>query len=302
MKFMKSNKSSRPIPLYMLLASLFVTGIGFIIMLCFTGGSESNSRGSYTDYIISEYDGNFEFHPLLKDYMLVSSGLNGGNNRMTQVYSDGDIEIAFSYRALSETENQFAEEMGTELERWIIDASLGEASLTAYLTNKKTGGFYEIYAESMDMSADELARKLDNNVIVHTPWERKYRPKLSPYAWFEIIDWDKEWIGLYDCKGYGKEIRDGLYKLLSSSEWKCTFSDGSAIDYQALCRFTWQCGNYICRLDVCDDGYVYYYESWEETDNPGSFTGYYSACYKPVSGKDGRRITDEASRLAESLN
>lgn len=297
----KKQKTGRPLPLYILLAGLLVIGIGLIIILCNTGGLDSDKQNSYIDYIVSEYDGGFDFLPIGDNYKLISSGLNGGNNRMTQVYSDGDIEVAFSYRALSETENQFAEEMGTELERWIIDASLGSAVLRAYLKNKDTGNYYEIFAESMDMTAVGLAKKMDNHVMVYTPWEKKYRPKLSPYGWYEIIDWASEWQGIYECEGYGEAIKSGLYALLGAYEWKCSSNDGTAIDYEALCRFTWQAGNYICRMDVCEGGHMYYYESRENPVKPGSFTGHYSACYEPASRKDGRRITDDALSLSDSL-
>ncbi len=171
----RRRRSGGPLPLHALIAAIFVSGVGTLIALCAADGPEGGPA-SYAACLVAEYEGVFGFRMNGDGFALVAQGLNGGNSRQTQVYSDGESEIAFSYRALTATENQLAESAGVRLERWAPDPSLGQAALTLYLRDDKSGGYYLFFAESCDMTAEELAGTVGGAVAIDTAWGRTYTP------------------------------------------------------------------------------------------------------------------------------
>ena len=97
------------------------------------------------------------------------------------------------------------------------------------------------------------------------------------------------------------KLKKGLHDILNGCEWKCTYTDGSCIDYQALCSFTWHTDGLNCRLDVCSDGYVYYDESSPDPNRPGEYAGYFSCNFKPASLRTGIKVAAEFKELTDGL-
>lgn len=228
--------------------------------------TETALKHSADEYLIGGYEEG-EVSLALEDetFSITAEGLHGGTLRMTRVYTNGDRNIALSWRYFTEAENLLVEQALLNMGGFEIEKGLGEAVAIAILPAEREGEYIAVYAESTDMTARELREAVDGKVCVTCDWWIQYYPRAGGNIWTAltgISDITNPLLridGGMDCSlsqtpGLTEEFSEGLLEIFKSSRWRLVKEHGSEIEGSVI-SFAEHC---FIKLAFYDDGTTAY--------------------------------------------
>ncbi len=156
---------------------IFLSVFSTLLALGRLEGTDVAEKRSAAEYLTGSYEkGNVDVAFEDGAFSLAAEGLHGGTLRMTRIYSDGKKELSLSWAHFSQTENELVARAGLKTGRFYIERGLGNAVLMAILPDEKEGEYLAVYAESEDMTPEELLATVGGKVRVDCGWGAEYAP------------------------------------------------------------------------------------------------------------------------------
>jgi hypothetical protein len=147
--------------------------------------AESSTPDSYADILYGDYDsGGITITVGSKsgtdsEFKLIAEGRHGSTNRMTQVYERDGAEIAISSEFLNNAYNLLVEQAEIKTGTWEYQTEKGLKWMMVVLPAKAEGSYFALYAESKDMTIEELAEAIDGTVVIDCSWGESFIPELA---------------------------------------------------------------------------------------------------------------------------
>jgi DNA-binding transcriptional MerR regulator len=246
--------------------------VSVFITLCVTRqvnkkSAETEKQRAEADCLIGAYEeGNVKLAFEDEAYTLSAQGLHGGTLQMTRIYTNGEKEISLSWSYLTEAENLLVEQALLDMGSFKIEKGLGKAVVMTILPAEDKSEYFAVYADSEDMTAEELLDAVDGRVSVTCDWWIQYYPRAGGNIWTALtgindmtnptlITESHMDYSLNQTPGLTEEFSEGLLKILKGSRWRVVKEHGSEIEGSAF-WFTEHC---FITLDFYDDGTVAYH-------------------------------------------